>query len=134
MATANPTNPNRLDPYRHFRPFFGLGDRDMSNQSCGNCAALQAENARLRARIARLEAALARAKKVIEYQKRQLDSARITCQWYIQKAKEAMSQHLPRGTWSLWKGRDEAARSVYGVIGQDFGIGMLAEIASLIGW
>lgn len=44
-----------------------------------------------------------------------------------------MSKHLPRGTWSLWQGRAEAARSIYGTVYQDYGTGILAEIASLLG-
>lgn len=102
--------------------------------ACTNCAHLQAENAALRLRVARLENGLRRAQLVIQHQKRQLDNARITCMWYIQKAEEAMRAHLPRGTWSLWRGRAEAARGVYATISPDFGTGMLAEIASLLGW
>jgi hypothetical protein len=100
---------------------------------CPDCAARDAEITALRARIARLENTLSRARAVIEHQKRQLDTARTTCQWYIQKSDEARRQHLPRGTWSLWKGRDETARAVFQLIGQDFGIGMLVEIISLLG-
>lgn len=100
---------------------------------CPDCAARDAEITALRARVARLEDTLSRARIVIERQKRQLDFARTTCQAYIQKAYTAMQGHLPRGTWSLWKGRDETARAVFQVIGQDFGIGMLAEIIGLLG-
>ena len=124
----------RLDPDRYDGPVFSLGAGGMSQQSCSRCVQLQAENIALRQRIARLEAGLLRAKAVIERQKRQLDNARIICQWYMQKADEAMKTHLPRGTWSLWRGRAEAARSIYNAIGQDFGVGMLAEIANLLGW
>lgn len=70
---------------------------------------------------------------MIEHQKRQLDLARTTCLWYIQEADSAMKTHLPRGTWSLWKGRAEAAREIFGPISTDFGTGMLVEIASLLG-
>lgn len=109
--------------------------------TCPNCAhlqaevnRLQAENAALRRRVAQLESGLRRARLVIQYQKSQLDAARITCWDYIQKAREAMGGHLPRATWSLWKGRAEAARSIYSTVAQDYGTGMLAEIAGLLGW
>ena len=107
---------------------------------CTNCTHLQAqvnrldaENSALRLRVTRMENGLSRARAVIEHQKRQLDLARTTCLQYIQKAEEAMRVHLPRGTWALWKGRAEAAREIFGPISTDFGTGMLAEIANLLG-
>lgn len=106
----------------------------MIQQPCPNCAHLEAENAALRQRIARLETSLSRARAVIEHQKRQLDIARTTCWDIIQKAREVMEPGgLARGTWSLWKGRGEVAGDIYGQISTDWGTGMLAEIASLLG-
>lgn len=110
------------------------GCDEVTTQPCPHCPRLEAENATLRQRIARLETSLSRARSVIEHQKRQLDITRTTCWNYIQKAGEAMAPGgLARGTWSLWKGRGEVAGHIYGQISTDFGTGMLAEIASLLG-
>ena len=124
---ASGINPDR---YRYHGDCVGGA---MSNQTCTTCDYLRAENAALRQKVTRLETSLSRAWRVIGHQKNQLDAARLICWDYIQKARQAMVNHLPRGTWALWRGRSETASAVYGPISTDYGTGMLAEIASLLG-
>ena len=80
---------------------------------CEDCTRLQAENARLREQVKR-------AKKVIKRQKRQLDDVRGLAWKIIKSAEKEMLAHLPRGTWSLWKGRGEAAYSIFRIVFTDW--------------
>lgn len=71
------------------------------------------------------------AKQVIMAQRRQLDSIQRYVWTVINAAKKAMSKHLPRGTWSLWKGKLEVAQAVFDVASANHAarfLEMLAEI------
>jgi len=68
----------------------------MSSNVCSHCAALEAQNARLKARLAA----------VIMF-----------CNDVSRQADEVLSEHRPRGTWALWRGRKEIADRVRRVAG-----------------
>jgi hypothetical protein len=80
---------------------------------CEQCARLQAENARLRNQVQR-------ARVVIKRQKAQLDDVRQAAWKIKRRAEDAMTKHLPRGTWALWKGRGEAAMAIFRIVFADF--------------
>lgn len=73
--------------------------------ACQNCAALARENAELRQVIIRqrwiIERLQRRIQQVVAY------AANVRSQ-----ASRVMSQHQPRGTWSLWRGKGEVAQEV----------------------
>lgn len=72
--------------------------------NCENCKRLMRENQQL--------------KRIITRQKRAIESiAAYTIAIHTQ-AGRAMSEHQPRGTWSLWKGRREVARAVFNFLGR----------------
>ncbi len=80
---------------------------------CDQCKVLQAEIKRLERENAKLKRLVKFAKRVIKTQRRQLDDIMYFCLDIIRQGKKTMSQHVPRGTWSLWKGKREVAEDVY---------------------
>ena len=84
-----------------------------------DCEALANENERLRREVARLrkenEKLRRRIRRLLEIIKK---ARQYTLTVYHQAAK-VMSQHQPRGTWSLWKGKGETAREVYNRLGEE---------------
>jgi len=98
---------------------------------CENCKALQAEVKRLERKNAKLRRLVKMAKKVIKAQRDQLDRIRTYAWTVVNAAKKAMSKHLPRGTWSLWKGKLEVAQVVFDMASANHAarfLEMLAEI------
>ena len=78
---------------------------------CRNCAALTRENAALRVRIEKLESKVFWLRQTIE-------TARAYALAVYSQASGVLSQHQPRGTWSYYKGRGEAAREIYNQLGE----------------
>ena len=73
-------------------------------EGCSRCARLAAENAYLKQENARLRA--------------RLQAIALYAQQVAAKAAALMaSGNMPRGTWSLWKGRGEIARMIARIAG-----------------
>lgn len=83
---------------------------------CDECARLQSENVKLRNENVKLRKQIKLAKEVIKKQKQQLDAVREMAWNIMKQAERAMAGHLPRGTWSLWKGRGEAAFAIFRLV------------------
>lgn len=75
-------------------------------QNCQNCARLSQENAALRRKIEELESKVFWLQQTIE-------AARVYALSVYNQARQVMSDHQPRGTWSLWKGKGEVAREIF---------------------
>lgn len=96
-----------------------------------DCRALQAEINRLRAENERLRRALNLARKVIVKQREQLTAVQTTAWGWICKAREVMSENLPRGTWALWRGRLEVAGQIYSIVRANWANWFYEAIAGL---
>jgi hypothetical protein len=79
-------------------------------QDCPNCKALEVENVMLKKEIIRLKNEVARLKLIIARGRRLAATIMI-------EAQRATSNHCPRGTWSLYKGRAAAASEVDQILG-----------------
>jgi len=89
--------------------------------NCSNCAKLEAENVRLKTRIKELEKRIRIALKVIKRQKEQLDKVRRYVAFIINKYQPKLVEgNLPRGKWSLYKGRVEVAKAVWDIVAWKF--------------
>ena len=81
-------------------------------------AALRREVDRLQHEVARLRREVDRLRKIIARLGRAIRKAKQYALMVYRKAARVMSQHQPRGTWSLWKGKGEVAREVYNRLGR----------------
>lgn len=79
---------------------------------CQNCERLTRENQELRRVIARQQKTIDRLRAVI-------DLVRDLCAIVYNQARRVMSDHQPRGTWSLWRGRGEVAGKVYNMLSRE---------------
>jgi hypothetical protein len=77
---------------------------------CPMCKALEVENAMLKNEIIQLKNEVARLKRIIA-------AARNRAAAIMMQARQVMSDHCPRGTWSLFKGRAGAASEVDSQLG-----------------
>jgi hypothetical protein len=94
-------------------------------KDCPTCQQYQRELTRLTKENKHLAKQLQRAVKIIKNQKGQLDNVRIAAWYWICQARKAMSGHLPRGTWALWKGRLEVATEIYNLVWVDWATAFL---------
>jgi hypothetical protein len=76
---------------------------------CQNCAALARENRELRQTVEKQ-------RKTITRLQSRIDRARYFCAVIYSQASRVMSDHQPRGTWSLWRGRGEMAAKIYNML------------------
>lgn len=101
---------------------------------CSECAVLQTQIKQLERRIQRQARLLKLAGRIIKKQRQQLDTVQVYTWSVICQAGRDMSQHLPRGTWSLWRGRLEVARKVFRIVWIDWSrtfLEMMGRISGL---
>ena len=79
---------------------------------CQNCEQLTKENRELRQVIDKQRKANRRLRDKIGL-------VRDLCTIIYNQAKCVMSNHQPRGTWSLWRGRGEVAAKVYNILNRE---------------
>jgi len=79
---------------------------------CQNCEQLIKENRELRQVIEKQRKAIRRLQD-------RINRVRDFCTIIYSQAVHVMSEHQPRGTWSLWRGRGEMAAKVYNMLSQE---------------
>ena len=83
---------------------------------CSECQVLRARVQQLERKVQKQAKLLKLAARIIKKQRQQLDQVQTFVWGVISQARRAMAGHLPRGTWSLWRGRLEVAQAVYHLV------------------
>lgn len=101
---------------------------------CQECSALRAQVDRLEHQLRRQARLLKLAGRIIKTQRQQLDAVQNYAAKVNRQAQDELSRHLPRGSWSLWRGRLEVARSVLRIVRRDWPQTFWEMLGRLSGW